>query len=80
MFYIVTLSGYFHLVEFIVGRSTFVISSEWMLGNDKCCWPSKWKHKPSKVQEAVKSHCKPGKNWQIYDVRILYTGGSFLLN
>jgi hypothetical protein len=63
----------FHLVEFIQSKTAAVVSSVWMLGNQKCCYPVNYSD--SKVISAVKKQIQPNSQWEVFDVRIVLTKG-----
>jgi hypothetical protein len=72
------LVGVFHLVEFTESETAAVISSEWMIDGDTCCYP-KWHE--NKVKLAAKKHVCPGENWELFSVRVKITrGGTSLLS
>lgn len=71
-FCVLLFSGVFHLVEFTDSKTAAVVSSEWMIGKESCCYP-KWQDK--KVKLAALKHVIPEDSWEIFSVRIVITKG-----
>ena len=64
-------------MEFLESKTVAVVSSHWIIGPTKCCWPVKWKDGSMKIFHAVKSHIDPGNDWQVFTVRIMTSGGVY---
>lgn len=65
--------GLFHLIEFTQSKTAAVVTSEWMIGKTKCCYPVHFSD--SKVISSVRKHLRPCDQWEVFDVRIVRTKG-----
>lgn len=67
----------FHVVEFVDTKEVEVVHSNWLNG-DQSFWP------PfvalSKVRKAAKQGMRPGADWALFKVRIMYSHGIVMLN
>lgn len=71
--YVFCSTGVFHLVEFTDTKTVDVISSSWLVGNNKCCYSTSLDS--SKVAQLARRHVPPAIEWQIFDIRIKKTAG-----
>lgn len=65
--------GVFHVIEFTESKTAAVVSSVWMFGNTRCCYP-KWKD-DAKIINATKRHMPPQIDWEVFDVKVVMTRG-----
>lgn len=66
-------TGVFHLVEFTETKTVAVISSSWLVNNDKCCYSTSLD--ASKIAQLARRHVSPAVEWEIFDIRIKKTAG-----
>ena len=70
----------YHVVEFTQTNTVSVVSSLWMLGSDKCCYPPKSYGNNKKVNKSARMHVGPEDNWDVYDVRKIKTKGMLIVH
>jgi hypothetical protein len=60
------LLGVFHLIEFTESKTASVISSVWVVNDNRCCYPTKWA--PGKVAQSARRYVKPHNDWEVFDI------------
>jgi len=63
----------YHLIEFTKSQTVAVISSNWMIGTDKCFYPVGYSD--GKVIAAAKKHQKPNDEWEMFNLKVVVTKG-----
>ena len=72
-FLVICYSKKFALVEFGNNEGVSLVSSSWLLGNDKCYWPVP----DDDVRKLASKHASVKENWVLCSCRILATAGIY---